>query len=317
MQIPHAKDIFILNFVNSTDQAKMLVTVKDIRQRTFQIDVNEFDTVGQLKAAIESKMGVEFEAAKQKLIYAGQILNETDRQLKEYSVSESGFVVVMVPPKKDVVAAATTNSLSVAAPKPPPPDQPFGPDSIDKLIELGYPRVAATEAIFRCNGNVEHAIEYLCSQQKNSGGGATANSSSSSTPPPPPLRRQVSSVDNKLAFLRNDPQFLEMRRIVQSDATALRDCIGQIAQTNTELFELITTNQQDFIDLLNEDAVAVAAAMESVSSTALPPLSNADLVAIDRLKDMGFVEADVLEAYLVCDRDENRAAEFLLNQFEE
>lgn len=312
----------ILNF--HSYGVKMKITVKDIHQRTVQVDVNTEDTVGQLKQAIQTSLGDDYEASKQKLIYAGRILADNNGTLKDYSIEERGFVVVITPNREiPFVSAANSVTTPSATDTTVVPTTPFA-SAINQIIELGYSRTEATEAIERAAGSTEQAIEYLLGELPFGGGGgaAVASNSSSATLTSSSTETMISqhpvAAENKLAFLRNDPQFLEMRRIVQSDASALRDCIGQIALSNPDLFVMITTNQQDFIDLLNEGVVLAAPPSLLSLPPELPPtLSSADRNAIERLKELGFVERDVMEAYLVCERDENRAAEFLLNHIDE
>ena len=53
----------------------MLVTLKNLQQQTFQIEISADDTVKALKEKIESSKGAgDYAASAQKLIYAGKIL---------------------------------------------------------------------------------------------------------------------------------------------------------------------------------------------------------------------------------------------------
>lgn len=43
-------------------------------------------------------------------------------------------------------------------------------------------------------------------------------------------------------------------------------------------------------------------------------LTESDLAAINRIKELGFSEMEVVQAYIACDKDENRTADFLLSE---
>lgn len=69
-----------------------------------------------MKKKIEAEKGEEFSASSQKLIHSGKIM-EDEKTLKDYKVSEKGFIVVMV----------TSKSKAVAADSPPATNTPETP----------------------------------------------------------------------------------------------------------------------------------------------------------------------------------------------
>ncbi|VDM33418.1 unnamed protein product [Toxocara canis] len=54
-----------------------------------------------------------------------------------------------------------------------------------------------------------------------------------------------------LEFLRQLPQFEQLRELVQSNPAILPQIIQQIAQSNPALMEAIQNNQEQFVNLLN------------------------------------------------------------------
>ncbi|CAH8640129.1 unnamed protein product [Schistosoma intercalatum] len=88
----------------------MKVTFKTLMQQTFVLDFQEDDLVGDVKKKIEAKWGSEFDAKTQKLIHSGKVM-EDSKSLKDYKVTESGFVVVMSvsKPSKDTTKEASAS----------------------------------------------------------------------------------------------------------------------------------------------------------------------------------------------------------------
>ena len=55
-----------------------------------------------------------------------------------------------------------------------------------------------------------------------------------------------------MAALMSDPSFLQLRQLIQANPNMLEQVLTTIAQTNPEMFALIQSNQQRFLELLNE-----------------------------------------------------------------
>lgn len=55
-----------------------------------------------------------------------------------------------------------------------------------------------------------------------------------------------------MVALMSDPSFIQLRQLIQANPNMLEQVLTTIAQTNPEMFALIQSNQQRFLELLNE-----------------------------------------------------------------
>lgn len=110
--------------------------------------------------------------------------------------------------------------------------------------------------------------------------------------------------EDPLAFLRTQPQFQQMRQAIQQNPQLLNAALQQIGQTNPALLELISTNREAFISMLNEGtggggggggggtaATGGGAQPAAGLGEGLLPhsiqITPQDKEAIERLKDLG------------------------------
>jgi len=197
--------------------------------------------------------------------------------------------------------------------------------SITELMALGYSREQVMLALNRSFHNADRAAEYLLSGNipeapgDSEGGGDEPLGQGGDIAPVPVGGGAGGATD--LSFLRNLPQFQLMRTQVQSNPESLPLLLQGIGETNPELLSLINQNQQQFISILNERSDADAPAADQGGAggggAAGQPfqiqVTASEKDAIDRLVGMGFPEADVIQAFFACDKNEQLAIEFLCN----
>jgi len=349
----------------------MLVTLKNLQQQTFQIEIAPTETVKALKAKIESEKGEAYKAAEQKLIYAGKILVDDD-PITKYNIDEKKFIVVMVAkPKTTPTTAAPPPAepapiVQVPEPTAPAPATPaadnkdekmeesgavstpapasdaglvMGEDynrMVQQIMDMGYEKERVEAALRASFNNPDRAVEYLLTgipPQLELGGGAPAGI----VPTPATGSQEVgapaavpSPGENPLAFLRDHEMFQQIRAVIQQNPSTLSTMLQQIGQSNPQLLQLISQNQDAFIRMINEGETGgeegeaaipglpgegvLGGTGEVLDQPGVIQVSPADKEAIERLKALGFPEHLVVQAYFACEKNENLAANFLLSQ---
>ncbi|KAM7011920.1 LOW QUALITY PROTEIN: UV excision repair protein RAD23 homolog B-like [Tautogolabrus adspersus] len=126
------------------------------------------------------------------------------------------------------------------------------------------------------------------------------------------------STGNPLEFLRNQPQFQQMRQIIQQNPALLPALLQQLGRDNPQLLQQITQHQERFVQMLNEprgrNTSGEGAEAPETPQTNYIQVTPQEKEAIERLKALGFPEGLVIQAYFACEKNENLAANFLLQQ---
>ncbi|XP_034047866.1 UV excision repair protein RAD23 homolog B isoform X3 [Thalassophryne amazonica] len=211
---------------------------------------------------------------------------------------------------------------------------------VTEMMLMGYEREQVVAALRASFNNPDRAVEYLLtgipgrdrghSTRREdappasgvpavpAGGGSVPASTTSST-----------AGGNPLNFLRNQPQFHVMRQLIQQNAALLPALLQEIGRENPELLQEISNHQEQFIQMLNEPnpetapavsgggaggVVDLPAGAPSGGHTGYIQVTPQEKEAIERLKALGFPEGLVIQAYFACEKNENLAANFLLQQ---
>lgn len=125
-----------------------------------------------------------------------------------------------------------------------------------------------------------------------------------------------------LDFLRNSPQFQALRTMVQANPQILQPMLLELGKQNPHLMQLIQAHQADFLRLINEpvEGGGEGNLLGQLGSAAMPQavtVTPEEREAIERLEAMGFDRALVLEVYFACNKNEELAANYLLDHMHE
>ncbi|XP_077391662.1 UV excision repair protein RAD23 homolog B-like [Festucalex cinctus] len=235
---------------------------------------------------------------------------------------------------------------------------------VSEIMSMGYEREAVVSALRASYNNPDRAVEYLLTGLPTAEMSNTPTLGDSPTGSPATLAPTtqmlpadssrpssggiVQSARNPLEFLRNQPQFQQMRQIIQQNPALLPALLQQLGRDNPQLLQQITQHQERFVQMLNEPQSGGGSSGGggdgggggvgggggggvgggggggggggSSGEPRAPTRANYIQVtpqekeAIERLKALGFPEGLVIQAYFACEKNENLAANFLLQQ---
>ncbi|KAI8924397.1 XPC-binding domain-containing protein [Entophlyctis helioformis] len=122
----------------------------------------------------------------------------------------------------------------------------------------------------------------------------------------------------EFAALQNSPQFQELRQLVQTQPQLLQPLLQELGRTNPALLQLISQNQDQFLQMLNlegaggddADMIGDDGASPDAHYVTVTPEEES---AINRLAALGFDRNLALEAFLACDKNEELAANYLFD----
>eukprot|EP00124_Ichthyophonus_hoferi_P001068 Ihof_evm8s49 gene=Ihof_evmTU8s49 len=238
----------------------MKVKVKTLTQKEFELEVEADEKIVSIKEKIRDHEG--FEVSSQRLIYAGKILIDSSK-LSDHQVSDGDALVVMatkmVPKKETPQEAPATAAPTIPTPTAPnPAAAPAVADVSETLVkqltDMGFPRAEAVVALRAAFMNPDRAVEYLMN-------GIPDNLRQAATAPAPAHQELASGptstpatnppAENPLLFLLQQPQFLQMRALVQSNPQTLQPLLAELGHSNPDLLRLINENQEAFLDIIN------------------------------------------------------------------
>lgn len=308
----------------------MKLTIKTLKQVEYKLDVeSQKITVKQLKDEIQRVHS--FDAEAMKLLFNGTIL-ENDKTLEEYKI-DNDFVLIMMNPKVKITEKSSDSQSSPPSQTQPAQTQPNQTQSqtqsqtspknspsyeteISSLVEMGFERKNAENAIKAAQGNIDLAVEFLYNgiPERLPAGNSNANFGNNNI-----SNVNVSPVQ-KVASI--------VKVICSRDPSALQVILQNIQQNDPNLFQQIKDNEAEFKELLTKplddndmqcflqyNREIEGGESGGASSGNRIRLSKEDEEAIKRLMELGnFDKADVLQTYFACEKNEEMAANMLFEQ---
>nr|XP_027079127.1 ubiquitin receptor RAD23d-like isoform X2 [Coffea arabica] len=220
--------------------------------------------------------------------------------------------------------------------------------TIQQILDMGggsWDRDTVIRALRAAYNNPERAVEYLYSGIPEAAEGpppaqapASAQSVNPSAQAPQPAVPSSGPNANpldlfpqglpsggtnasagSLDFLRNSQQFQALRAMVQANPQILQPMLQELGKQNPHLMRLIQEHQADFLRLINEPVEGEGNILGQLAE-AMPQavtVTPEEREAIERLEAMGFDPALVLEVFFACNKNEELAANYLLDHMHE
>lgn len=201
---------------------------------------------------------------------------------------------------------------------------------VQEIMSMGYPESDVRRALLASFNNPDRAIEYLIE------GIPDIPDMMGATPTVTPAVGIPTGIPtgvptggaNPLNFLREDPRFNQMRRVIRQRPELLSSVLTRIGETNPALLAVIREHQGEFVDMLNEEAGAETteggsggggggSGAEPREDVVEIVLTETERQAVDRLVALGFPRELVLQAYIACEKNEEQTADFLCRHMED
>jgi UV excision repair protein RAD23 len=148
--------------------------------------------------------------------------------------------------------------------------------------------------------NPERAIDYLLNGIPSDLEAEQTHSRAQPSPSAPSYGGGGSAADpagrNPLEFLRNNPMFNSLRQRLISEPQFFQTFMNQLAQTQPQLHQAISSNPQAFLQLLLGEEMGGEGGPD-VDPPGTIRVTQEEKDAIDRLSSLGFPKHRAIEAY--------------------
>lgn len=192
--------------------------------------------------------------------------------------------------------------------------------AVNNICGMGFEREQVLRAFHAAFNNPDRAVEYLMTgipsrpQQapghppvtESTIGAPTSGEATTAPTNVPPTR------PDPLLALRQHPLFEQIRAAVQANPQLLPGMLQMISQQNPELAELIINNQGAFLEMMSEGERG-GGNMGGLGGPVTIQVTPEQQEKVRHLEGLGFPEGAAVQALVVCDWDEDRAANFLFD----
>ncbi|KAG0140873.1 hypothetical protein CROQUDRAFT_664581 [Cronartium quercuum f. sp. fusiforme G11] len=121
----------------------------------------------------------------------------------------------------------------------------------------------------------------------------------------------TSNTSRVLESLRNNPQMIQLRQLVQQNPALLQPFMQQLGQSNPNLLAQLSSNPELLMGFLSEGIEGEGNENENGEQQFIQ-VNEEERQAIDRLVGMGFDRQMVIQAYFACDKNEEMTANYLV-----
>jgi len=317
----------------------MKLTIKSLKQVVYSIEV-ESDQIEVLELKKKIEAAHQFDHTTLNLVFNGSKLVDI-KKLCDYNIKEDNVIILMSSKVKPINVGAqpqeeskkeekvenkpfTTTTISEnAQPQTqaqPKPKKDYT-NEVKMLTDMGFIKSECEAAIMAAKGNMNLAIEFL----------------STGIPENMPVGNDDSvegagDVQGETSTLKNIASLVKI--LCQNDPSKFQNLLMSLQQTSPEIVELISEHEAEFKELIQapiteEDIVNFQAFNQGAGAMGGMPgqsagvqrpasgenvirLSKEEFEAVNRLKELGFNERESVQALFACDKNEELAANFLM-----
>ena len=306
----------------------MKVIVKNLKKVTYETAIeSEEITIKNFKEEIERQHG--FKSETLKLLKEGIILDDS-KKLKDYDIKEESIITMMITKAKiKNEKSENINNDNKEEKKEEEKKIEMKKEikdyskEINQLIEMGFSKNEVEISIKAALGNIDKAIDYLYKGIKN----IPINEEND--------KNEKKNNENDLNILDNKNEIeiaaSVVKILVTSKKYTLNQVLGLIQRNDSDLFKRIKEQEKLFVELLKNpiseedkniyNAYAKKIGLENFqkknnNKTNKIKLSKSEFEAVKRLKEFANVsDYQAYEAYIACDKNEELAVNFLLENY--
>ncbi|XP_022217386.2 UV excision repair protein RAD23 homolog B [Drosophila obscura] len=198
------------------------------------------------------------------------------------SVSTTGTEIQRPYSSSDLVGELANASLQTRAESNLLMGEEYN-QTVLSMVEMGYPRDQVERAMGASFNNPERAVEYLINgipaeEESLFNAGDETNNPSLRAPGSQPVSEAAVDLPaqstDPFEFLRSQPQFLQMRSLIYQNPHLLHAVLQQIGQTNPALLQLISENQDAFLNMLNQPIEGESASGDNTQRSTPPRIQS-------------------------------------------
>ena len=296
----------------------MKIIVKNLKQVEYNVEIeSDKKTIKDLKNEIEKVHG--FDSNLMKLLHNGVVLDDS-KTLETYNIKDENVVIMMnskPKQKPSIPQPKPTDNTNKTENKNNEEKKPDFTDKINSLVEMGYEKEKVEKALNAANGRVELAIEYLTSGNIPQNAPTNVNLGNNNN---------INNNSNNNSNL--DPELVKnasiLKILCQNNPNKIISLLNNIKSKSPALFNKIKQHEEEFKNLLiapitQEDIINFRNTQQAIRSGAgrrtQIQLTKEESDAVKRLKQLGnFSQAEVIQAYFACDKNEELTANFLFEQ---
>ena len=270
----------------------MTLIIKTLYDNNLSVDISNITTILDLKKEIY-KLNENYDVCNQKLIFYGNFLDNL-KKLIDYKITNKSYIILIIDEPDNKLNDEQDNKLNDEPDNKlndelnNEPDNKLNDEPNDELDDEldNEPNESMVRALSCVGFNKEHIIQIL----KNTNNNITLATEKLGTEYKTDIMDEIKRENNH----RNIQQFTS-NHLLSNQFNANPQLLNNLIQS---------------LDANYDEQHYVNNNLNDVSSVELTEEENLD---IESLIDLGFSKTEATQAYIVCDKDKEKAANYLFN----